>query len=334
MKIRITVLALLAVAAGVFAYTRPHNATPSDLRDAVADRAIDTLKTEAGAEASGGSIVKPAKPFPVETGSGRGSGNKGYVTGVDPLAGAPVKPVEFVTIPGGRFKMGTSSGEKVFADAKPIHAVNIKTFDMSKTDVTVEQYAECLDKGGCTEPDTGPYCNWGVAGRELHPVNCVDWDQARKYAWFKGKQPGFEGARLPTEAEWEYAATSGGRNLKYPWGDAEAACDKAVMYGDGGYGCGADGTMPVCSKPAGNTAQGLCDMAGNVWQWVQDTYHYSYEGAPDDGSEFKGKDSRRVMRGGSFGSDDARSLRADYRDRGDPALRRVFVGFRLARSSR
>ena len=322
----------LAVTAGVFAYTRPHNGMPSDLRDAVADRAIDTLKTEAGEEASGVSITKPENPFYVETGSKKALGNKGYVA--DPLPGAPGKPVEFITIPGGRFKMGTSSGEKVFEDAKPIHAVDIKTFDMSKTDVTVEQYAECLDKGECTEPDAGNYCNWGVAGRELHPINCVDWDQARKYARFKSKQPGFEGARLPSEAEWEYAATSGGRSQKYPWGDAEAACDKAVMYGEGGYGCGADGTMPVCSKTAGNTTQGLCDMAGNVWQWVQDTYHYSYEGAPDDGSEFKGKDSRRVMRGGSFGSDDARSLRADYRDRGDPALRRVFVGFRLARSSR
>ena len=81
----------MAVTAGVFAYKRPHNGIPSDLRDAVADRAIDTLKTEAGAEASGVSITKPGiKPFYVETGSKKALGNKGYVA--DPLPGAPGKP--------------------------------------------------------------------------------------------------------------------------------------------------------------------------------------------------------------------------------------------------
>jgi iron(II)-dependent oxidoreductase len=251
--------------------------------------------------------------------------NKGYVAGNDPSAGVPSKPIEWVTINGGKFTMGTDSGEKGFEDAKPIHEVAIKTFEMSKTAVTVEQYAECVIKGGCTEPATGDYCNWGVAGRQLHPVNCVDWDQASKYAKFKG-------GRLPSESEWEYAATSGGKNQKYPWGNDEPTCDKAVMYGNGGYGCGNNSTMPVCSKTAGNTAQGLCDMAGNVWQWVQDKYQDSYKGAPVDGSAFEAAGSIRVVRGGSFYGRDASSLRADYRLNGVPGLRLGGIGFRLVRS--
>ena len=244
--------------------------------------------------------------------------NKGYVAGNDPSAGVPSKPVEWVSIPGGKFTMGTDDGASGFEDAKPIHEVAIKTFDMSKTDVTVEQYAECVIKGGCKEPATGGYCNWGVSGRQTHPVNCVDWYQANQYAKFKG-------ARLPSESEWEYAATSGGNNQKYPWGNAAPTGDLAVMGG-------LDSTGPVCSKPAGNTAQGLCDMSGNVWQWVQDVYKDSYNGTPTDGTAFEGSGSDRVLRGGSFNDDVARYLRADIRGRNVPGSRNGGVGFRLARS--
>ncbi|MDD5302234.1 MAG: formylglycine-generating enzyme family protein [Elusimicrobia bacterium] len=243
----------------------------------------------------------------------------GYVGGNDPLVGKPSKAVEFVTLQGGKFVMGTDSGDSA---AKPIHEVAIATFDMTDTLVTVEQYAECVIKGGCTEPSTGGYCNWGMAGRQRHPINCVSWDQADKFAKFKG-------ARLPSESEWEYAATSGGQNQKYPWGNEAPTCDKVVMVG-----CSNNGTMPVCSKSAGNTKQGLCDMAGNVWQWVQDKYQYSYDKAPRDGSAFEGSGSFRVVRGGSFGSTGAGILRADYRSYDVPGYRDVNIGFRLARSRR
>ncbi|OGS06795.1 MAG: hypothetical protein A2270_11510 [Elusimicrobia bacterium RIFOXYA12_FULL_51_18] len=308
------VLAAVMVTAALFAYSRNlHKNVPPDFRDAPRDPALDTLKDINPAGVIG-DVKVPNMP----------KISKGYVAGNDPSAGVPTKPVEWVTITGGKFRMGTDSGENGFENAKPIHEVSIKTFAMSKTDVTVEQYAECVIKGGCTEPATGDYCNWGVAGRQLHPINCVDWDQASKYAKFKG-------GRLPSEAEWEYAATSGGKNQKYPWGNDEATCDKAVMYGNGGYGCGKNSTMPVCSKTAGNTAQGLCDMVGNVWQWVQDKYQDSYKGAPADGSAFEAAGSLRVMRGGSFGSDVASSLRAGYRYSSVPGGRYGSLGFRLAR---
>ena len=183
-------------------------------------------------------------------------------------------------------------------------------------------------KGGCARPGTVKYCNSDKPGRQLHPVNCVGWDQANQYAKFKG-------ARLLSETEYEYAATSGGKNQKYPWGNEDATCDKAVMYGNGDYGCGSGTTMPVCSKPAGNTAQGLCDMVGNVWQWVQDKYQSSYANTPLDGSASEGAGSSRVLRGGSFGSRDAGRLRADHRLYDfAPADRYDGIGFRLARSSR
>lgn len=113
--------------------------------------------------------------------------------------------------------------------------------------------------------------------------------------------------------------------------DDKPTSDKTVMKGNGGYGCGANSTMPVCSKPKGNTAQGSCDMSGNVWQWVQDKYQDSYKGAPVDGSAFEGSGSSWVLRGGSFSSDGARNLRADSRNYFIPGFRNGSVGFRLVR---
>jgi len=227
----------------------------------------------------------------------------------------------WVQIQGGTYMMGSDTGN---AYEQPVHQVTVPDFEMTMTDVTVEKYAACVDAGACTAPDTGSYCNWEVAGREDHPVNCVDWFQAVDCcAW--------AGGRLPSEAEWEYAARSEGQDITYPWGDETATCQYAVMD-DGGNGCGEDRTWPVCSKPAGNTDQGLCDMAGNVWEWVQDWYHDSYDGAPDDGSAWESPaGTYRVLRGGCW-SNDADYLRASVRLRDDPPLRRSGDGFRCARS--
>ena len=178
---------------------------------------------------------------------------KGYISGYHtmniPVDYKTAAPIIWVTIRGGDFTMGTDQGQE---DASPHHEVHVKTFEMSKTPVTTEQYAQCVKAKACTTPGSGHYCNWGKESQRLHPVNCVNWNQAKQYARFAG-------ARLPNESEWEYAATSRGGNQKYPWGNKPL--DGAV---------GNDGTMPVCSRPAWNTAQELCDMTGNVRQWMQD----------------------------------------------------------------
>ena len=144
---------------------------------------------------------------------------------------------------------------------------------LSNTEVTVGQYRACVKAGACSEPDTGKYCNWNESGREDHPINCVDWNQARTFAKWVGGD-------LPSEAQWEYAARSGGRDWKYPWGNESASCEYAIMD-DGGNGCGKDRTWAVCSKPKGNSKQGLCDMAGGVWEWVRDEYK-SYDSNKTD----------------------------------------------------
>lgn len=241
----------------------------------------------------------------------------GQVIGDDPGA-----LIDWVYLAGGKFSMGTDTGA---GNEKPVHEVSVRSFEMAKTPVTVEQYAECVARKQCEEPATGELCTWGLPIFNAHPVNCVSWEQANQFAKFVG-------ARLPSESEWEFAASNRGKNQKYPWGNEEATCEKAVMHGREGTGCGTGTTMSVCSKPAGNTEQGLCDMAGNISQWVQDVYHYSYEGAPADGRAWEGEGEYRVTRGGSFGNIVPGNLRSDAREHFKLDIRDHFIGFRVARS--
>ncbi len=232
--------------------------------------------------------------------------------GQDPACG----PSDWVTIAGGTYDMGSNES----SDEQPIHAVAIPTFEMWRTEVTVAQYEECFDDGACSEPTAcGAYQNWGVAGREDYPVNCVDWAQAGTFcAWV--------GGRLPSESEWEYAARSGGLADTYPWGDTEPLCSLANSYG-----CVGD-SWEVCSAPDGNTDHGLCDMSGNVYEWVQDWYHADYSGAPADGSAWEVPPGLlRVARGGSFECSQDH-VRAAHRQAYyyPPYYHRV-IGFRCAR---
>ncbi len=229
--------------------------------------------------------------------------------------------VEFIALPGGEFRMGSNLGAP---DERPVRRVRVQDFEIMLTEVTVFQYQQCVEVGGCTAPATGGKCNWGRNDRRDHPVNCVSWDQAVAFArWI--------GGRLPTEAEWEYAARSQGQDVNYPWGNETATCQRAIMD-DGDSGCGHGTTWAVCSKPAGNTGQGLCDMAGNVREWTSDRYRVSaapgdepYTGEEDD------REPRRAGRGGSW-ANGPKFVRAAGRGGLDPSEQSPHMGFRVVRS--
>ena len=172
----------------------------------------------------------------------------------------------------------------------PYHQVHIGTFEIDATEVTVLEYGGCVvDFGACSQPSTSlSGCNWGQ-GKPDHPVNCVDWFQAKAYCEWAGK-------RLCTEAEWEKAAR-GLDGRVYPWGNEEPACEHAVIPE-----C-SDSSQPVGTKPAGASPYGLLDMAGNVREWVQDCWLWGYNMAPNDGSANElwcGEEPIRVLRSSSY----------------------------------
>jgi formylglycine-generating enzyme required for sulfatase activity len=247
-------------------------------------------------------LKKAMDAAPVETSSARRSTGRSRI--------------DWVRIQGGRFQMGAETNRWM----TPIHLVDVGTFDLAKTETTFGQYRACVEAGGCSRLD--PECLKGKESftSDQQPVICVDWSQARAFA-------AWAGGRLPTEAEWEFAARSPGSNL-YPWGASDATCERAVMDG----GCGRGATWPVCSKTAGNTPSGLCDMAGNVSEFVEDSWHDDFSGAPADGSAWKGGDTV-VQRGGCWKWDAFNALAAQ---RGQLAVGRAYdmAGFRVARDAR
>ncbi len=235
-------------------------------------------------------------------------------------AGRGKAGIEWVRMSGGSFQMGSIGGER---DERPVRTVKLKSFAISKTEVTVGQYRACVQAGVCSAPLAFDECNWDKPDRDDHPINCVDWAQASTFAQWAG-------GRLPSEAEWEYAARSQGRQQTYPWGEAKADCSRAVMRDGEKRGCGrGDVTFPVCTRPEGNTAQGLCDMAGNAWEWVEDWYG-PYGEAPQDGGARTASAKHKVNRGGGCSSP-AGLMRTTGRYWGLPSDRFNCLGFRVAR---
>jgi formylglycine-generating enzyme required for sulfatase activity len=229
---------------------------------------------------------------------------------------------EMVVLPAGEFLMGSPSDEiDRFGNEGPQHKVTIaRPFAISKFDLTFEDWDICVAVRACRHVADDGF------GRGARPVINVTWDDAHDYVVWLSLATG-RPYRLLTEAEWEYAARAG-TTTAYFWGDeigkANANC----------YVCGSQWdnrqTAPVGSFAP--NAFGLYDMAGNVWQWVEDCYHDNYNGAPMDGSAWTTGDCKRhVVRGGSWNSS-PRSLRSAQRNWLSLGNRVNDVGFRLGRT--
>jgi formylglycine-generating enzyme required for sulfatase activity len=229
-----------------------------------------------------------------------------------PAAGDARQPLlGWADVPAGEVALGNDPiepGGPALPDETPAHDVELAAFEIGAAPVTNAEYAPFAAASGRPEP----------AGSPDHPVTHVDWHDASAFcAW--------AGGRLPTEAEWERAAR-GPDGRRYPWGDEEPDDARAVFR----RGTKDDATAAVGSLPAGTSAEGVHDLAGNVWEWTSSAYRpYPYCAA--DGREDPATAEPRVLRGGSFASPGALWLRCASRSHSHPTRRRGHIGFRVAR---
>lgn len=233
---------------------------------------------------------------------------------------------EMVVLPGGAFQMGSPGNEAGRAyNEGPRHRVQIAPgLAVGVFEVTFREWDACVDAGGCAgyRPDDR---GWG---RGQRPVINVSWTDVQSYlTWLNGRT-GAE-YRLLSEAEWEYAARAG-TTTTYAFGN-QLSAEHANLRFNGSYGYGglAQGAVPVGSRAENRF--GLHDVHGNVYEWVTDTWHGTYQGAPADGTSWtSGNASRRIVRGGSWSTRPsfARSARRSWFPR---TKRRGNVGFRVAR---
>lgn len=223
-----------------------------------------------------------------------------------------------VWVPAGSFEMG-SPGASRFTDERPRHKVEISKFAISQHEITFAEYDKFARATGRKIPDNQ------YMDRETHPVINVSWDDAYYYTRWLSEQTG-ETYRLPSEAEWEYAA-SGGENSPFWWGFDEkpgmAHC----------FGCGSqfDPRKPAKVGSFEPNPYGIYDTSGNVAEWVHDCWHENYEGAPSDGSVWEGGDcSQRIARGGSYISP-MQSTRVTKRDKFRSDTGYDHIGIRVVR---
>jgi formylglycine-generating enzyme required for sulfatase activity len=234
-------------------------------------------------------------------------------------------------IPAGPYWTGCDKGKDPFCreQDEAFRQVELGDYQIDTFEVTVRNYAACVEAGACDatrmggfvgwKNDEWMYCNWGKAGKDEHPINCVSWEQADTYCSWAGK-------RLPSAAEWEKAAR-GTDKRAYPWGDEMISCEYAVTNETAkatDKGCGENTTQPVGSKPKGVSPYGVHDIVGNVWEWTADRY------VPPPGAKDV-RDNERVGKGGCWGSGNPWNSRiswshhypADYRSN-------IRLGFRCA----
>jgi len=275
-----------------------------------------------------------------------------------------------VVIPAGEFTMGSPAAEAGRGhDEGPQRPVTIaRAFALGRSEATVAEFRHFVEESGYkteAERDTRaqgcsgfiyddpaaripvpePYTSWrnpGLAQAQAdpHPVLCVSWNDARAYAQWLSRKTGRR-YRLPTEAEWEYAARAGSTSSRY-WGDDPVqACRYANVADQSRFQTWGFGQKHECTDghyftaPAGGYAPnrfGLYDMIGNVWEWTEDCWNASYAGAPSDGAAWLSGDcSQRVLRGGSW-STVPRYARSATRYKNPADYRDNLTGFRLART--
>lgn len=234
----------------------------------------------------------------------------------------PVTPANayvsaMVRIPAGKFVMGAAPGDvTAWASELPVHEVVVPAFELAMYEVTMGQW----ELYAVENPKAAPGCG----NTPRHATGCLGWNDLQGYLdWLKVKT-GVD-YRLPTEAEWEYAARAG-VTTRYLWGDSpKKACKYANVFP-----CGEEVKREIGRLPPNRF--GLYDVIGNVWEWTQDCWNDSYNGAPADGSAWLTGDCRnRVMRGGSF-DELPLNYRLSMRGRGAVMPRGDFQGLRLARS--
>lgn len=220
---------------------------------------------------------------------------------------------EMVLVEGGAFNMGGSDAETLDR-VKPVHRVLVPSFYIGKFPVTQAMWKEVMGEG------RNPF---NFKEGDKRPVENVSWEEAKDFLRRLNKQAG-RSFRLPTEAEWEYAARGG----KYSQGYRYAGSDKLQQVG--WYKDNSDSETKEVGLLLANEL-GLHDMSGNVYEWCEDTWHANYKGAPFDGTAWIGRPEKgapRVIRGGSFFGGSGFCL-PSYRYHGEPAQRSGDVGFRL-----
>ena len=217
---------------------------------------------------------------------------------------------EMVVIPAGSFEMGSNDD----VDSRPVHRVNIAGFLLGKIEVTQGQWKAVMGNNPSSFNQCGDDC----------PVERVSWNDAQDFARRLSQKTGKQ-YRLPSEAEWEYAARAGS-NTKWSFGDNVSQLGEYAWFLSNSQ----SKTHPVAQKKP--NAFGLYDMHGNVWEWTQDCGNANYFGAPANGSAWESGDcGSRVLRGGPW-SGFPSELRSADRNRNSPDPRGNYIGFRLARS--
>jgi formylglycine-generating enzyme required for sulfatase activity len=257
-----------------------------------------------------------------------------------------------VRVPGGTFEMGDVMGDNEFDREKPVHTVTLSPYEIGRYEVTFAQYDVFCEATGRDKPDDE---GWGRGNR---PVIYVSWYDAVAYCNWLSEQQGYEpvyeldgrevanvdweanGYRLPTEAEWEYAARGGGKKVRFGNGKDTARASEINFDASENYkkpysevGKYRGQTVPVGSLNSPN-GLGLHNMSGNVYEWCWDWYSGDYyASSPERNPRGPDSGSNRVVRGGSWNVN-PQICRAANRNGGNPSIRGNYLGFRVARSSR